>query len=324
MCIIVVKPRNEELPSKEILKNCFVNNNDGAGFSFTKDNRIYLSKGYTKFKPFYRNVKQFIKKDTSAILHFRIASVGKVCDTNCHPFVISEDKRELDKTVNCTKQPIFAHNGSLSISASNGRSDTIQYARIIGDPLIRNNMFRNNSLMKILESSIGHSKMAFMNRKGQIKLLGDFEKEKGLFFSNFSFRYRTTVIRSGWAHGWNQGEWKKNWEKKDEDYDKDVPVVPTKEEKEEEEEVIYLPKAEDKKNIILQSIEKKDVERYPIGHCPCDVCLRDKLGGIKYYPGLDSCLCDYCYDLYYGQFTEEVKYDSKEKVQNKEERRNDS
>jgi len=301
MCIIIVKPMGKELPSKEILKNCFINNNDGAGFSFVKDNRIYLSKGYAKFKPFYRNVKQFIKEDTSAILHFRIASVGKVSDINCHPFVMTENKREVNKTVNCTKKPVFAHNGTLSIDAtSGGRSDTIQYARIIGDPLIRNNMFRNNSLMKILKDSIGHSKMAFMNRKGDIKLLGDFEKDKGLFFSNFSYKYRykgvvATYKGGKYVGGYNNHGWS-GWER--DDYgDPIFPILKDKKEDEKKEKVILLPDA-------------KDVEKYPVTHTPCEVCLRDKGDGINYYPKIETNLCDNCYDLYYGYCEEEVEDDS--------------
>ena len=296
----------KKLPTKEILKNCFVNNNDGAGFSFVKDNRIYISKGYGKFKPFLREVRKRIKDDVSAILHFRIASVGEVTRLNCHPFVVTEDKKEISKTVSCTKKPVFAHNGTLPIVAKNGKSDTRQYARIIGDPLIRNNIFRNKSLMQIMGESIGSGRMAFMNRKGNIKLLGDFEEEDGIFFSNRSYKYS---IRPVVTYGWDR---KTNKLKREEDayegYDeygdysnyyggwKRDTYKPVKEQEKEKKEIL-LPLPKSKGGIVSLA------ERYPVLHTKCEMCETGE--DIWYYPKIDTSLCKFCYDLYYEGFKED-------------------
>lgn len=305
----------KKLPTKEILRNCFTNNSDGAGFSFVQDNRIYISKGYVKFKPFFRAIKRHIGDDTSAILHFRIASVGEVSRENCHPFVIADNKKEINKTVNCTKKPVFAHNGTLPIRAKDGKSDTRQYAHIIGDPLIRNNIFRNKSLMHIMGESIGSGRMAFMNRKGDIKLLGDFEEEDGISFSNRSYKYSLgTITKYSWSkktgklekeednaygddyddYGYGgyygrSGGWKKGW-KKD-------TFEPVEEEKEKNE-----PKKEVATILLPESKAKSLFERYPISHADCEVCGSKE--HIWYYPKLDTSLCQNCYNLYYEGFNE--------------------
>lgn len=340
MCIIICKPIDKKLPQKQILKNCFINNDDGAGFSFVKDNRIYISKGYSKFKPFFRDVIKNVKDNTPAILHFRIASVGKVSDANCHPFIISEDKEEINKTVNCTKKPVFAHNGTLPIKESNGKSDTRQYAHIIGDPLIRNNIFRNGSLRKILAGSIGLGRMAFMNRKGEIRLFGDFEEEDGLFFSNHSYKYRTSFVsnyKGGWkkeskghndySHGWGGGyggyyddDYYPIHEKKEETKDPKLLEDKTKDNdgdndnnKELNAKIIQLNEDDDKK--------KFPAEKYPVAHTECEICGKEEQ--IYYYPKIDTSLCPFCFSLYCGEYeTKEVIDDKNEnKDSNKRERR---
>ena len=304
----------KKLPTKEILRNCFTNNSDGAGFSFVQDNRIYISKGYAKFKPFLREVRKYVKEDTSAILHFRIASVGEVSSTNCHPFVVIDDKREVEKTVNCTKKPVFAHNGTLPISAKNGKSDTRQYAHIIGDPLIRNNIFRNKSLMHIMGESIGSGKMAFMNRKGDMKLLGDFEEEDGIFFSNHTYKWSLgTVTRYAWSKKTGKLEKEEDNAYGYDGYDdysgyygggyygkrRDTfePIAKEKEKNEPEKEVakILLPKS---KNEAISPLE-----RYPVGHTECEMC--EKKENIWYYPKIDTSLCKFCWELYYEGFEED-------------------
>ena len=310
MCIIVCKPKGAKLPEKSVLKNCFINNDDGAGFSFSKDNRIYLSKGYSRFKPFYKAVHHFIKDDTTAILHFRIASVGEVSGENCHPFVMSQSKTEINKTINCTKTPVFAHNGTLSIKAVNGKSDTRQYARIVGDPLIRDNIFRNKSLCKLISGSIGYSKMAFMNRKGDMKLFGEFEEEDGISFSNHSYKYRS-ILKTVWEK--RDDVWRKNYNKNfvsaygdDDDYDSYYPIV--KKHTEEVKEVEVTPSSKEDNKIILLN---GDLERYVVTHTQCEMCGQKK--EVYYYPGIDISLCTMCISLYCVGYKEVVNSKTKKK-----------
>ena len=52
MCIIATKPKDISI-SKETLKNCFDNNQDGAGFIFAHDNILKIRKGFFTFEKFW-------------------------------------------------------------------------------------------------------------------------------------------------------------------------------------------------------------------------------------------------------------------------------
>ena len=363
MCIIIVKPKGEPLPDKDKLLNCFLNNNDGAGFSFVKDNRVYLSKGYGRFKPFMRAIKRHIKEDTPAILHFRIASVGKVTERNCHPFIISEDKREVEKTTGCTRSPVFAHNGSFAMKeTANGKSDTRQYARIIGDPIIKNNIFKNNNLTNILANSIGFNKLAFMNRKGELLLLGDFEEEKGVYFSNRTFNYRRTVISPTWktekekkekaerardealddyynnyGYGGGYGGYgndylpKNQLDKTIKEADKKAIALMAQKEKEEVKDVEKEVKEERKKveGLFEKAVEEqKKVEKVASisllsdgrgrvkTSSECEICKNSKEETdvqVYYFKEIDSSICTFCWQLYFGGFKEVVDGENEKK-----------
>ena len=75
MCIIVYKPKKQNLPSKEILKNCYERNADGCGYTFTINNKVAIKKGYFDFDKFYKDVTSDFEKyklfDKNLIIHFR-------------------------------------------------------------------------------------------------------------------------------------------------------------------------------------------------------------------------------------------------------------
>ena len=45
MCVAVYKPIGVELPTKEELYNCYLRNQDGAGFAFYRNGKINIKKG---------------------------------------------------------------------------------------------------------------------------------------------------------------------------------------------------------------------------------------------------------------------------------------
>ena len=301
MCIIVCKPSGKELPDKQTLRNCFSNNKDGAGFSYVKDNRIYLSKGYDRFKPFYRAVKNRIKKKSAAILHFRIASIGEVSRQNCHPFLISECKADINRIELCTSHPVFAHNGNLSIREKSGRSDTRQFARFLGDPVLRDNLFRDNNLMMLVKSSIGFSRMAFMNRKGKIKMLGEFDKEGDLYYSNRTYKYRAIYCRK-WDE--KKHEWVDDEEEENKTASKGLSEIEKAEERASNLLLEDQTTKEDLKKLVQTEMGRRMTEgKYPTKHTNCEMC--DKVGDIFYYTSEDVSLCEICHNLYCVGFEEE-------------------
>ena len=119
MCIIVYKPAGKRLPSENILKNCFINNPDGAGIMIKTEKGIQIQKGYMYFKHLKNAIteleKQYNTKELEIAIHFRYATHGTINEGNCHPFPLSRKTKELTD-----KQGIFdsaiMHNGIISFA----------------------------------------------------------------------------------------------------------------------------------------------------------------------------------------------------------------
>ena len=76
MCIIICKPEGVKMPPMAIIARCAALNPHGFGFA-TKD-RIYKTLSFEDFK---REIKT-IRKDETAILHFRYATHGSIKASN--------------------------------------------------------------------------------------------------------------------------------------------------------------------------------------------------------------------------------------------------
>ncbi len=88
MCVIIHKPKNVTI-EENILRMCWDKNSNGAGFMYSEDNKLIVKRGYMKFKRFEKNFRNV--EDKELIIHFRLASCGKVAPELCHPFKINEN-----------------------------------------------------------------------------------------------------------------------------------------------------------------------------------------------------------------------------------------
>lgn len=116
MCIIVAKEVGADLPSEEILRECFRCNKDGFGMAWRKagDDKVNIWKGGMDIDTALDMIDSVPQpKKHAMILHFRIATEGRVFPGNCHPYPITPSVRELHKT-RITTDIAFAHNGVLS------------------------------------------------------------------------------------------------------------------------------------------------------------------------------------------------------------------
>lgn len=202
MCVIAAKPKNTVIP-RETLERCFAGNPDGAGFVIARNNQILSMKGFFKFEDFY-NAFQPYEKDV-AVIHFRIKTHGNKNAEMCHPFEILPNRLWM------------AHNGIIDISTKNdpSKSDTWHFVDLVMKPeLVKDpGAISRPSFQYLVGSTIGHSKLAFLNNRGVITIIN---KDKGemdgdVWYSNGSYkaprqRYQTTA--------WNAGA--------DNDYDTEV------------------------------------------------------------------------------------------------------
>ena len=194
MCIIVAKKKGLELPTKEILRNCFNYNSDGAGIMFNDGNQVFIEKGFMDFNSFYSRLealaKEFNLVNSDLALHFRISTSGNVDQGNCHPYPISTETSQL-RNLSLVTDIGMAHNGVIRKHIPETRS-------ILNDTqtFIKNfvyNMYSSNkefltvdANIKALEEEAG-SKLCFIT-KDNMYIIGKFiEETNGILYSNDTY-----------------------------------------------------------------------------------------------------------------------------------------
>ena len=189
MCIIATKPQETNIP-KEVLRVCFDNNSDGCGFMFSNNGMLHLRKGFFNFDKFWNAYSEAMinYNNPTTIIHFRITTHGATDYSNCHPFLIN-------------KEIGFAHNGVISfVDDDKQKSDTSMF----NDTILKNlpkNWINNSSIFRLIEESIGSSKLAFLTNDGDYLIaneeLGHWKD--GIWYSNDSFK------ACKWTNSYNYG-----------------------------------------------------------------------------------------------------------------------
>ena len=198
MCVIVAKKRGIELPSKKTLKDCFETNPDGAGLMYVNENKkIVIEKGFMTFEAFYKKLtelnKKYNLKKKALVMHFRITTQGGTSPENCHPFPITDDEKKLKATYLECNDVAFAHNGIISLYSmrdDKGMSDTMLLSKELLYPLFNYNkkFYKQEHNQELIEEIIGTDKIAFLDNKENITLIGDFKKDGELYFSNLNHK----------------------------------------------------------------------------------------------------------------------------------------
>lgn len=176
MCIAILN-KSQKL-SKTTLKTCWDNNPDGAGLLYSDGSNLQFHKELIDFDEFYKNyslIRGYYK--TPIVVHFRIATSGKINETNCHPFIINDHIG-------------FVHNGICSLTKGTKlHSDTYQLNDIFKE--LPKNFIYNPSIVKLIEHAIGYSKLVFLDNKGKYSFvnedLGHWDK-KGNWYSNTNYK----------------------------------------------------------------------------------------------------------------------------------------
>src|ERR1041385_6523491 len=146
MCITCYCPPEKRL-TKETLKICFNNNNDGAGFAFNQDDKLIVEKGFFNFNELWNALKQ-IPKDSSLVIHCRKVTHGPKDKKNCHPWRIDENHA-------------FTHNGTIKQFDSDDKdeklSDTGKFVSQILRPMFKANpdQWRDSWAKELIEDYIG-------------------------------------------------------------------------------------------------------------------------------------------------------------------------
>lgn len=174
MCVLIAKPSNVSIPKKEYLENCWETNPDGAGFAYSYGEEIVMRKGFMTFADFEKAINEVDLYEVPCIIHFRIATHGTVKPENTHPFVVNDDV-------------VAAHNGILSVKNEGDMTDSETFFKRICAPILNTYPLDSLEFGLMVNSIIGSSKLAFLDRHGFVKIYGDFHEHEGVYYSNYSY-----------------------------------------------------------------------------------------------------------------------------------------
>jgi len=212
MCIIVAVPAGVDIPNDTTLKECFVSNPDGAGFMWSDGKQVHIRKGFMKWEDFKKALDAEldagrIYTDSAVVLHFRITTSGKTQPACCHPFPISDKKKELQATSIESRWGI-AHNGVIQGRTTyDGWSDTMDFIACVVAPLSRMHpsFMYSDDANELLKGAC-KSKLAIINHAGEMMLVGEFTEDDGVFYSNTSYlptRYNWSSYTSTWSKAYD-------------------------------------------------------------------------------------------------------------------------
>jgi predicted glutamine amidotransferase len=207
MCVVAVKKVGVAFPNDDLMKSMWDSNNDGAGFMYTHNNKVHIEKGFMKYDDLMRAVNNLKKRidivNTPVVLHFRITTHGGTSPHNTHPFPISSNEKYL-KSLDLTCSVGMVHNGiisSVAVDKENKMSDTMVYIQEVLSPLsmLNKSFYKNDFGKQLMENQIGWSKLAFLDKSGDIQLVGSFLKgtkhdSNDILFSNLNHEFSRSNI----------------------------------------------------------------------------------------------------------------------------------
>lgn len=194
MCVIAAKPAGIDMPTHVELENMWGRNPDGAGLMYAAKGMVHIEKGFMEFESLIDRLDQLSKtfdlKKLAVVMHFRITTHGGTKPENCHPFPISDSVGMLKKLVQKTRVGV-AHNGIIPVTPRDKSiSDTMEYIAGQLAPLSKEvpDFYKNKNLMQMIKHATD-SKLAFLTGSGEIYTVGSFVENKGIKYSNDSYKY---------------------------------------------------------------------------------------------------------------------------------------
>lgn len=172
MCLIILNTGNT-LP-EEYLYNAASANPDGAGLAYYDGIKHRILK-FFYLDNLITHYNEIAKNHRPILLHFRLASQGKINYSNTQPLQLANGA-------------ILAHNGHIDGMGDKKTSDTYILAQILGKLSISELFTHGKQLLEAI-SQLSFSKFVLMYQD-QVEVIGEFYEDPiyGMF-SNFSAHY---------------------------------------------------------------------------------------------------------------------------------------
>lgn len=197
MCLISVCPKGTKKDSKEVIdfiKSGAGCNHDGSGFMYKRngDNKIGIKKGYFSVSELIKDLKELkLTEDDELVIHHRIGTGGDNNAANTHPFVCSNNAKEVAILDGEIEKPCMVHNGIFSkleyYEYLNPKfSDTYAFARyILGEEHLLAIFNKDlNNFKHLFSSIINTGKIVVLQPDKDLVMLGNFIEENGYYHSN--------------------------------------------------------------------------------------------------------------------------------------------
>lgn len=192
MCVALIKKSGIKLPDENILKICFKNNPHGAGFAIFRNNQIYIHKGFFTFNGFMKEINNVSPTlEEPMLIHFRVATHGKINIENCHPFPIVDKFYKMVAPIKVFNDTdVMVHNGKLNIAITSPKfSDSMHFAKsIVG---LDRKKFSGiiNMAIAPTETNLRGNRIAVLTKNGEIEKYGiGWIEDDGIFYSNDSYK----------------------------------------------------------------------------------------------------------------------------------------
>jgi len=198
--MIAVKERGKDLPQKEHLRNGAEKNKDGMGIGWWKHgfNKVKVKKDFNNFEELWKFIEDNIAKDDVLVVHFRTSTGGKKDNGGSHPYPVTSNRAFIRKEI-FESNLIVAHNGIISDYDRNEVfSDTQQFILdILSKPIIKDNI-GNNDIIKLIQMAVDPGRLVFLDKDGLLILIGNWENEEGIYFSNTQYKTaKYSILRYG-------------------------------------------------------------------------------------------------------------------------------
>lgn len=182
MCVILVSPATAR-PDRALLNACHSANPHGAGVAWRENEKVNWVKDLSP-----KQVEEVLAQISGeAIVHFRWASVGRVCPELCHPFPV---ERNASTKLSGTADRVLFHNGTWS-----GYGAALDYVEDQQGRKITGAMSDSRAIALLLatmkdQSTLKHisSRFVLFSSKST-KLFGDWRNFRGMRVSNLNFMY---------------------------------------------------------------------------------------------------------------------------------------
>lgn len=179
MCIAVFCPKGKRL-TQEAFFECWYSNDDGGGFMYAHEGALKIVREINDPMRLWKEYQNALKVAYSPfVLHFRIATSGKVNLKNCHPFRINEGLA-------------VCHNGIIDIKIkSKALSDTVHFTKLLRR--LPPNFLHKWEYKELIAGYCAGSKLVFMSGAGEVEIINECLGlwDSGVWFSNNSYKPAT-------------------------------------------------------------------------------------------------------------------------------------